>query len=278
MQAAMIDRPVLHLSGPRLTNAFERLIAACEEAGGIEKFVDGLKLKGALFTELLGDGKVATLPQADFEELSAFMATVRRRVGRGIEVLGYQQLRTGLTELLADGHDATTADARLAAFVAVFPDDKAYRWVRDLGAEVLHHLWPEHYPMMSRWVWDRRANTGVLREIWHGDNVDHIRIDVPDTYATFLMLREELSQFLSDNGLFRDMLYYNDLLQAQVYADYINAQGGTYLRTDFSSEGDPLEHVRRILGLDGGAAKFARPRMKTVGAAEPAPADIKHLN
>ncbi len=50
------------------------------------------------------------------------------------------------------------------------------------------------------------------------------------------MLREELSQFLSDNGIFRDMLWYVDLLQAQIYGDYINAQGGAYLKTDFSAE------------------------------------------
>ncbi len=125
------------------------------------------------------------------------------------------------------------------------------RFVRDLAAELLHNCYPEHYPLMQRWVWDNRANTGVLREIWHGDNVDHMLIDVPDGYETFLILREELSQFLSDNGVFRDMLWYVDLLTAQVYADYINEQGGAFLRTDFASEGDPLEHTRRILGLDG---------------------------
>ena len=51
-------------------------------------------------------------------------------------------------------------------------------------------------------------------------------IDVPDSYETFLVLREELSQFLADNGIFRDMLWHVDLLCAQIYGDYINAQGG----------------------------------------------------
>ena len=37
----------------------------------------------------------------------------------------------------------------------------------------------------------------MLREIWHGENVDHITIPVGDGYGTYLMLREELSQFLS---------------------------------------------------------------------------------
>jgi hypothetical protein len=130
----------------------------------------------------------------------------------------------------------------------------APRFLRDLAAELLHGVHPEHHPLMTRWVWDTKANTGVLREIWHdpvtGDDVDRIVIDIPDTHETFLVLREELSQFLAANGIFRDMLWYVDLLQAQIYGDYINAQGGAWLKTEFAAESDPLEHTRRILGLD----------------------------
>ena len=93
--------------------------------------------------------------------------------------------------------------------------------------------------MMSRWVWDARANTGVIREIWHALDVDHIVIDIPDSYDTFLVLREELSQYLTTNGVFRDVTDYVDLLTAQVYANYICEQGGTYLRTDFAAPEDP---------------------------------------
>jgi len=142
----------------------------------------------------------------------------------------------------------------------------APRFLRDLAAEILHGVHPEHYPLMTRWMWDARANTGVLREIWHdaasgSDAVDQVLIDIPDTHETFLALREELSQFLSGNGIFRDMIWYVDLLCAQVYAGYIDAQGGAWLKTDFSAEGDPLEHTRRILGLDGvGLRNGVRPR------------------
>ena len=105
---------------------------------------------------------------------------------------------------------------------------------------------------MTRWIWDAKANTGVLREIWHdpiaGDEIDHVKIAVSDSHETFLVLREELSQFLSDNGIFTDMLWYNDVLSAQIYSIYINAQGGAYLKGDFQAIGDPLEHTRRILG------------------------------
>ena len=57
-----------------------------------------------------------------------------------------------------------------------FPEDRDHRFMRDFAAELLHNVYPEHYPLMQRWVWDAKQNTGVLREIWHdaaaGDNVD----------------------------------------------------------------------------------------------------------
>jgi hypothetical protein len=99
-------------------------------------------------------------------------------------------------------------------------------------------------------VWDARANTGVLREIWHGEDVDTISLEVPDGYDTFVQLRQELSEYLSANGVFRDVLFYVDILMAQVYAGYISERGGTYLRADFTSPEDPMLHTRRMLGLD----------------------------
>jgi hypothetical protein len=150
--------------------------------------------------------------------------------------------------------------------------------VRDLGAEVLHFTLPEQYPMMCRWVWDVKTNTGVLREIWHGENVEYLVIDIPDSYAAFLMLREELSQFLTDNGVFRDVLHYVDLLQAQIYGHYVSSQGSTYLRADFTQEEDPMQYVRRLLGLDGINTTTGRTRFKTVDGEAHRVEDIKLLN
>ena len=102
------------------------------------------------------------------------------------------------------------------------------------------------------------------REIWHADDIDHITIRVGDGYGTFLMLREELSQFLSDNGFFRDILYYVDVLSAQVYANYICEQGGSYLRADFSAPEDPMQHTRRLLGLDGVRPGNGKTKLKSI--------------
>jgi len=252
--APVLERPELHLSGPRLRQALESLIAGSEEQGGVERYVDALKLKAAAFSDAFAGG-AAGLKPAVFAELCALMPSVRRRIRPYLDRKGFGTVCAASDALLDGMADTTKTDARLAAFEGTFPRDRAHRWVRDLAAELLHNLDAERYPPMQRWVWDAGTNTGVLREVWWGDDVDHIMIDVPDSYGAFVMLREELSQFLTDNGVFRDILSYVDLLLAHVYAGYIGEQGGHYLRTDFATPEDPMLHTRRMLGLDGVGAK-----------------------
>lgn len=250
-RAAGPERPVLELSGPKLGLAFETLAVHCEEQGGIERYVAALGLKARLFGDALAGGAARALDLHTARTLCAHMATVRRRVGAHLEPARFEAWRAAVVSLLDGLEDTSTTDGRIAAFTARFPEDREHRWVRDLAAELLHNADPERYPLMTRWVWDARANTGVLREIWHGPEVDNMTIDVPDGYETFLVLREELSQFLTGQGIYRDLLYYVDLLTAQLYANYINEQGGAYLRTDFSTPQDPMQYTRRLLGLDG---------------------------
>ncbi|HSA91087.1 MAG TPA: hypothetical protein VLF42_14440 [Burkholderiales bacterium] len=234
----------LELSGPKLKLALESLVSGSDEQGGVEAYVGALKIKSAMFRDACSH----ELTLKDFRTLCAHMSTVRRRIGGYAQPHWFGEMSQRIAALL-EGELET--DERLQRFCSVFPDDREHRWVRDLAAELLHYADPERYPLMTRWVWDARANTGVLREIWHGDDVDSISIDVPDGYATFLQLRQELSEYLTANGVFRDVLWYVDALMAQVYAGYINERGGTYLRTDFATPEDPMLHTRRILGLDG---------------------------
>ena len=256
-----IERPVLELSADTLRLALGQMIAGSDEHGGVERYVDAVKLKYEMFGQALEGVEQAGLDVETFKGLCTFMATVRRRVGPWLNEESFRAVREGFAELFAADR---TVDERIRDFCGRFPDDKAHRWVRDLATEMLHGREPERFPLMNRWVWDAGANTGVLREIWHADDIDHLRIPVSDGYGTFLMLREELSQFLSDNGFFRDILYYVDVLCAQVYANYISEQGGSYLRTDFSAPEDPMQHTRRLLGLDGVRPGDGRTRLKSI--------------
>jgi hypothetical protein len=257
-------RPRLDLSGPLLSSAFEALLSGTESQGGVEVWIDALKLKSQMFQQALAGESTDGPSQDAFKGLCAFMSSVRRRVGPWLEKPDFEHMSLAIVELLDGMNDTSTCDERLAAFCGKFPQDRKHRWVRDLGTEILHGMDPERYPIMNRWIWDSGANTGVIREVWYGDEVDTMTIPVPDGFETCLMLRQEFSQFLAGNGVFRDMIWYVDLLCAQIYAGYICSQGGVYLRADFSSPHDPMEHTRRLLGLDGVRAGSGRTRLKAI--------------
>jgi len=261
VQAIEIERPVLDLSGEGLRAILRIMIAGSEDHGGVERYVDAVKLKSAMFQQALAGDAIDNLELETFKGLCTFMATVRRRIGNWLNEDAFADMRAGIKDLLADD---SNVDARIKVFCARFPEDKEHRWVRDLATEILHNTDPERIPLMNRWVWDAQSNSGVIREIWHADDVDHIKIPVGDGFGTYLMLREELSQFLSDEGFFRDVLQYVDILCAQVYAQYICEQGGSYLRADFSAPEDPMQHTRRLLGLDGVRAGSGKTRLKSI--------------
>lgn len=259
--APPVPRPSLELSGPRLVQAFEALVANTEDGGGVERYIDALKLKSDLFARALGQGRAREVALSDFRALCAWMPTVRRRIGAHVEPEAFARLRELVQALFHEEQGTNDTDARIERFCAAFPADRAHRWVRDLACELLHQADPERYPAMTRWMWDAGTNTGVLREIWHGDDVDHHPIEVPDRYETFVVLREELAQFLAGQGVFRDVLFYVDLLAARIYANYIQEHGGSYLRADFTNAEEPMVHVRRLLGLDG-IGENGRTRLK----------------
>jgi len=252
---------VLDLSGEILRAALQMMVNGSEDQGGIERYIDAVKLKSTMFRQALVENDISELDLETFKGLCMFMSTVRRRIGKWLNEDSFVEMRVGIVELF---DDSAHVEDRIGTFCDRFPNDKKHRWVKDLAVELLHNADPERVPLMNRWVWDSKSNTGVIREIWHGDDVDHITIPVADGYGTFIALREELSQFLSDNGIFRDVLFYIDILCAQVYAQYICEQGGSYLRADFQAPEDPMQHTRRLLGLDGVQPGNGRTRLKSI--------------
>ncbi len=259
--------PELELSGPVLADAFQAMITGCEPLGGVERYIHALKLKHTLFSEALNMGEIDLMTTETFAGLCTFMATVRRRVFDHLHGENFARMKTALAELLSDMKNTHSVDERIAEFCAQFPQDKKHRWVRDLAAEILHNVDPQRYPLMTRWMWDKTANTGVIRELWHGEDVDGSTIELDDGHATFVALRADIGGWLSQNGVYADTIYYVDLLCAQIYANYICAQGGTYLRADFSSPQDPMQYSRRLLGLDGVRQGSSKTRLKTESGA-----------
>jgi hypothetical protein len=255
--------PVLELSGPRLRRAFEHLVESAEPTGGVERYVSALALKASLFEEIFGKGEVSQITADEFRDLAAFVTPARRRVAPYLQLAAFNRLRNNIAGLVERADDTATTDFRLQRFIAGFPEDARHRWVRDLGAEILHFTAPERYPLMTRWMWDAGVGTGVLREIWFSEE-DEFSVPVGDGFATFTVLAEELGGFLSQNGVYRDHPLYADLLCAHVYAGYINDRGGQYLRADFADGVDPMQHTRRMLGLDAINTETGRTRLKLI--------------
>ena len=255
---------VLDLSGPRLRRAFEHLVESAEPTGGVERYVSTLVLKASLFDEILGKGRVAEMTEEEFFDLAAFITPARRRLGPWLKQNSFALMKRRVVALLDGWSDVSTTDARMAAFLDGFPHDRDHRWVRDLGAELLHFTAPDRYPLMARWVWDARTRTGVIREIWFADDVAEADIRVSDDFATFAALQRELEGFLAENGVFRDVSFYVDILMAHVYAAYINDRGGEFMRAEFATAADPMLHTRRMLGLDAVDTETGRTRLKLI--------------
>jgi hypothetical protein len=104
-ESPQLERPQLDLSGPLLAEAFQLLAKGSEAHGGVERYVEALKLKAALFQDTLGSGNVAKLDLHNFIGLCAFMATVRRRVSTYLGRDGFANIQSGLVELLSGMSD-----------------------------------------------------------------------------------------------------------------------------------------------------------------------------
>ena len=254
----------LDLSGPAIRSGFNALIEAAGTGEGVESYLTALQLKVRIFRELLADGRVAELDELQFLGLCTFMSTVRRRAGPWLADHDYAALRQRMTLLLGNEGDV---QSRFDAFVAGFPKDRQHRWLRDLGAELLHFTAPDSIPLMTRWIWDADTRSGVLREIWFDVDPAQDTLTLSDRVEIFLALRNELEPFLRENGIYRDHALMQDLLCAHIYARYINDRGSTYLKGDFVGGEDPMAHTRRLLGLDCCDADGIRMKVKLPDAA-----------
>ena len=75
-----VERPVLDLSADALRSALQQMVVGSEEHGGIERYIDAVKLKSDMFQQALIDVDDGDLELETFKGLCTFMATVRRRI------------------------------------------------------------------------------------------------------------------------------------------------------------------------------------------------------
>lgn len=234
------------------------LQVSLEASGGIEVCLERLDAKRRLFAELLGEGRHAAVAFPDAERLLGAVFTARRRIHPLLAAAGEAWLRGALQALLEGpggvrermerfaaelvaAAQGVTGDARLAA--------KARRAAFDFAAELLHFLDPVRYPLMSRWVWDPATRSGALREfVRERDASGGLALDASP--ETFEGARVWLKARIAEQGVFRDVHFWIDLVLAQAYVTYLRSVAEGNLGGDFGRGAQPGEQLKKLLGID----------------------------
>lgn len=232
-----------------------------EEDAGIEVFLASLEAKHQLFFSLLNEGAIDELTMVGVEALLETVFSARRRVYPAYVELGIEATKGGMRELLYG--KAALLD-RLQCFSEIVQIDEAAdketrkiaaknrRAAFDFGAELLHFNNPIKYPLMTRWVWDQNTVSGALREFIRGNDT---LPDVPlgNSPEMFEGARTWLAAQLAEQGLYKDVHYWVDLVQAQAYAEYFRSMAEGMLSADFGRASGPADHIKKFLGIDSPA-------------------------
>ncbi len=233
-----------------LSDKLQQLLEAMNEGGGLEPFVQALRNKHTLFASTLSSEQLSGLTHDAFMLLLETVFPARRKLADELRALPQARLQE-LTRALIHGQGSV--DERLLAFVDGLGgrERKTRRAAWDLGAELLHFCDPEAYPLMCRWVWDARVQSGALREfIRANDSLPEIPLG--QEAAQFEAARRWFAEQLAEKGFYRDIPYLLDLVLAQAYADYVLAMsnGMGMMGSDFGAKMEPIEWVLKLLGIE----------------------------
>ncbi len=248
---------------------FARFLEILSEEGGIDPFISALEMKHQLFAKVLARESLDGFGLEALETLVETVMPARKRVWPSLKAHGDAGVQKAVRDLL---YGARPVGERLNEFAQRVPvvsdgsakgERKVRRALLDLGAEMLHFRAPVQYPLMSRWVWDQATHAGALREfVKGGDTLDKVPLGSdPGVYEAG---RRWMAERMAESGLYRNPEFIVDVFLAHAYADYMRAlsSGMGLLNADFGGKGDPLEVVKKLLGID--AARRTDSRVKKV--------------
>ncbi len=248
---------------------FARFLEILSEEGGIDPFIAALEAKHQLFAKVLAREGLDGFGLEALETIVETVMPARKRVWPSLEAYGTAAAREAVRDLL---YGSRPVGERLLGFAQGVPaigdgspkgERKVRRALMDLGAEMLHFRAPVQYPLMTRWVWDQSMHAGALREfVKGGDTLEKVPLgDGPGVYEAG---RRWIAERMAENGLYRNPEFIVDVFLAHAYADYMRAlsSGMGLLNADFGGKNDPLEVVKKLLGID--AARRTDSRVKKV--------------
>ena len=237
---------------------FAKLLENAAQDGGIESYLAALGAKRHAYAALLERSGGGGLTLDDFEFLLDLVFTARRRVFPALGALGAAQVTARVSELLWG--NAPLAQ-RMQGFVDAMPGAagmdrdsiraaaKVRRAAWDFAAELVHFGDPEKYPLMSRWVWDQGTQSGALREFIRGSD-GAMEIAIANSPESFEGARKWLAERIAEEGVYRDVHFWIDLVQAQAYTTYFRSVTEGGLGADFGRGTPAHEQVKKLLGID----------------------------
>ncbi|MCC6608325.1 MAG: hypothetical protein IT515_01440 [Burkholderiales bacterium] len=246
------------------------LLEAAQADGGVAVYLESLEAKRRLFGGLLAEDAIEALDEAGIEALLGAVFTARRKLFPVLAEMGAASAAAALRELL---YGSAPLGTRMHDFVARLPirdgegreararAARLRRAAHDLAAEVLHFADPVRYPLMARWVWDDATTSGALREFVPGA-ASTSRLALDARPETFEAARRWIAAGVEAQGIYRDVPFWVDLVQAAAYAHYFRAMTGGVLGSDFTRSGGPEESMKKLLGIEperrGGKSRVKR--------------------
>lgn len=235
----------------------QNLIKVVEEGEpglGLEVYIASLAAKHQLFSNALRPETINELRLDDIAILLEAVFSARRRVFASLEKMGEDKAREAIRQLCFGSEPlyermGSFADALPCADVEVKQAAKLRRAMFDFGAELLHFRAPVQYPLMTRWVWDQATVSGALREFIRG-NDSLTEIPLGSSPEMFEGARAWMAEQIAEQGIFRDVEFWIDLVQAQAYASYFRSMAEGMLSADFGRSAQPGDYIKKFLGID----------------------------
>ena len=237
---------------------FSHLKHVAEQDAGLNAYISSMQAKHRLYVESLSLAAIDSLNLGKIEVLLELVFTARRRVFPYLQRMGEPQAVAAIKELLyGDGRLVERLQAFTDKFTGEAGDDKESlknaakirRAAFDFAAEMLHFADPVKYPLMSRWVWDQATVSGALREFVRGN--DHMaEIPLGNSPEMFEGTRKWLAEQIAEQGIYKDVPFWVDMVMADAYATYFRSMAEGMLSADFGRAGGPEEYVKKFLGID----------------------------
>jgi hypothetical protein len=128
----------------------------------------------------------------DFRDVAAFITPAPPARWPYLQLAAFNGLRNNIAVACWTVGRMSPPPTRLQRFSRAFPTTASTAGCATWPPRSCTTVDPERYPLMTRWVWDRRPTPACCAKSGSAKKTDHIRSTCRRLRATFATLREEL--------------------------------------------------------------------------------------